>query len=94
MTTSQPDNTADVGAPASSANVEETVSSSEAVPVVAVGEDVSTSSTSAAPASHEQSLAETASVPATIAGPSTAVEHDPAPVQPPIQPVSASNLCQ
>lgn len=83
-----------VGTPAPSANVEETVpSSNEAIPVVTVGEDVSASPTSAAPASHEQSFAETAPVSATIAGPPTAVEHDPAPIQPPIQPVSASNPC-
>lgn len=95
MATSQLDNTTGVGVPALLANVEETVPlSSEAVPVVAAGGDVSASSINAVPADHEQSLAETAPVPATIAGPSTAVEHDPAPIQPPIQPVSASNSCQ
>ncbi|KAF2632418.1 S-adenosyl-L-methionine-dependent methyltransferase [Macroventuria anomochaeta] len=78
-----------IGAPASSANVGETVSLlSEAAPVAAVDGDASTSPASAAPASNKQSSAETAPVPTTAAGPSTAVEYDPAPIQPPIQPES------
>lgn len=67
-------------------DVEETVSlPSEAAPAAATGGDAPTSSRSAAPASQEQSSAE---APTTAAGPSSAVEQDPAPIQPPIQPVS------
>ena len=89
MPTSQPDNTTGVGAQAPSANVEETVYlSNEAAPVAAVGGDTTTSSAVETSGSGEQSPAETASAPTTTAGPSTAVEHDPAPVQAPIQPVS------
>ncbi|XPS73865.1 hypothetical protein M3J07_005988 [Ascochyta lentis] len=89
MSTSQSDDTKGTGAPASSADVKETVSiPQEAAPVVAVDGEAPASSSSAAPASQDQSSAEAASVPATAAGPSTAVEHDPAPIQPPIQPES------
>lgn len=74
---------------ASSAEIEETVSlPNEAAPVAAVDGDTSTSAAGAAPASQEESSAETGPVPTTTAGPSTVVEHDPAPIQPPIQPVS------
>jgi hypothetical protein len=92
MTTSQPENTTAVGASAPSANVEETVSlSNEAAPVAALGGDASTSS---AAASYEQSSAETAPVLIeTTAGPSTTADHDPAPIQPPIQAVSVSESC-
>ena len=90
MATSHPDKQTGTGAPAPTANVEETVSlSNDAAPVAATGGDAAASASSAATASQEQSSAEAAPVP-TTAGPSTAVEHDPAPVQPPIQPVSIS----
>ncbi|KZM27185.1 hypothetical protein ST47_g1708 [Ascochyta rabiei] len=90
MATSQPDNGKAAAAPTSSANVEETPSlPQEAAPVEAVDGEASTSSAGAAPASQEeQGSAELASVPATTAGPSAATEHDPAPIQPPIQPES------
>lgn len=84
MATPQPDRTT-----APSANIEERISlPNEAAPVAAVVEDASTTSATAASASQEK---ETAPVLTATTGPSTAVEYDPAPVQPPIQPVSTSN---
>ena len=95
MATSQPDKTTGTGAPTPSANVEGTVSlPNEAAPAAAVTEDASTTSARAAPASQEQDSAEAAPVPTASAGASTAVEHDPAPIQPPIQPVSVSSTEQ
>jgi hypothetical protein len=72
--------------------VEETISlPTEAAPVAAVGGDAAAVQTAQNPAtSHEQSSVETAPPVETSAGPSAAVEHDPAPIQPPIQAVSAS----
>ena len=82
-----------MGAPASAANVEETVTlPNNAAPEATAGGDASMSAASAAPASQEQSSAGPVPLPTTTAGPSTVLEHDPAPIQPPIQPVSISDI--
>lgn len=93
MATSQSENTKRTDAPAVTDEVEETVVlPSEAAPAAATGGEASTSSEPAAPASQEQTSAEAASEPTAAAGPSSAVEQDPAPIQPPIQPVSVSDI--
>lgn len=85
MATSNPDpSTEKVAAPSS--DFGQTVSlPSEAAPAAAAVEDAATSSANAASASQEQGSAEPPK--ATTGPPPTTVEHDPAPIQPPIQPV-------
>ncbi len=88
MATSQPAETTGMSPQASSVHPEETEAvADEAAPAADVLE-ASTSPVNAAAASQEQGSIERADIPtATIAGPSTVAEHDPAPIQPAIQPV-------
>jgi hypothetical protein len=89
MTTSQPENTKVMDAQAVTGNPGETVAlPSEVAPA---GANAGEASTSSEPARQEQSAAEAAQESIAAAGPSSAVEHDPAPIQPPIQPVSVSD---
>ncbi|KAF3049761.1 hypothetical protein E8E11_006652 [Didymella keratinophila] len=86
MATSQPENTKAMDAQAVTGKAEETVClPSEAAPAGATaGEALSSSE----PAGQEQTAAEAAPEPTAAAASSSAVEHDPAPTQPPIQPES------
>ncbi|KAF3036196.1 hypothetical protein E8E12_006525 [Didymella heteroderae] len=61
---------------------------SEAAPATATAGEASSSSEPAATARQDQSAADAAPEPTAAAGPSSAVEQDPAPIQPPIQPES------
>ena len=89
MTASQPENTKVMDAQAVTGNPRETVTlPSEVAPAGATAGEASSASE---PARQEQSAAEAAPEPTAAAGPSSAVEHDPAPIQPPIQPVSVSD---
>ena len=94
MTMSQPENTKVMDAQVVRDNVEETVAlSNETAPAASTGGEASTPSEPAVPPRQEQSSAEAAPQEPTAAavGSSSAEEHDPAPIQPPIQPVSILN---
>lgn len=87
MATSHLDNNITATAAPTLATEEAEPSLSEAMPATAAADTADTSSVHTAPASQAPDSAEAAQTPITSAGPPT-TEHDPAPLQPPIQPVS------
>ncbi|KAF2997663.1 hypothetical protein E8E13_005667 [Curvularia kusanoi] len=87
MATSQAGNTAAPHASALPTQAEQvSTSTDEAAPAATA--DASPTSQGVVSASEQQGSAEAAPMPTTSAGPSTTTEHDPAPIQPPIQPES------
>ena len=88
MATSPPRNTAATNAPTFRAEGEQRTTSPDGASSAATADPAEVPQTPVATASQDQGHAEAAAIPTMGAGPPTTIEADPAPIQPPIQPVS------
>jgi hypothetical protein len=88
MAKSPPHNTTATNAPALRAEGNQVTTSPDGASPAATADSTEVLQTPMASTSQDQGSAEAAPIPAMGAGPPTTVEADPAPIQPPIQPVS------